>query len=111
MLKTSSALRPVSPNTSTNYNWWVTVSVMISAFIVIVDGMIFNIALPKIMSSFGVDVFTDSLCGHLIHAGVCSDDASCWLGQRFGNKRLFLLCLGLFIVTSGLCGRPEVLRR
>ncbi len=55
MAQTTTAAPPRSAASSHDY-WWVTASIMLGAFIVIVDGMIVNIALPEIMSSFGVDV-------------------------------------------------------
>lgn len=105
MLKTSLSPAPVTPTTRSNYHWWVTASVMIGAFIVIVDGMIVNIALPKIMSSFGVDVLKIRwVATSYMLASAVMMPATGWLGQYFGNKNLYLLCLGLFIITSGLCG-------
>jgi EmrB/QacA subfamily drug resistance transporter len=105
MLTTSPSTVPAAPTTPSHYHWWVTASVMIGAFIVIVDGMIVNIALPKIMSSFGVDVLKIRwVATSYMLASAVMMPATGWLGQRFGNKTLYLLCLGLFIITSGLCG-------
>jgi DHA2 family multidrug resistance protein len=101
--------RPVAPaaprSTSLNYHWWVTASIMLGAFIVIMDGMIVNIALPKIMSSFGVDVLKIRwVATSYMLASAVMMPATGWLGQRFGNKNLYLLALALFILTSVLCG-------
>lgn len=105
MLKTGSVTRIALPARSANYHWWVTASIMIGAFIVIVDGMIVNIALPKIMSSFGVDVLKIRwvATAYMLASSVMMPTTG-WLGQRFGNKNLYLICLTLFIITSGLCG-------
>lgn len=105
MLKTRPVKTPPLPSTASYYHWWVTTSVMLGAFIVIVDGMIVNIALPKIMSSFGVDVLKIRwVATSYMLASAVMMPATGWLGQRFGNKNLYLLSLGLFVLTSGLCG-------
>lgn len=105
MLKTQPVEPPSRPVGSSNYHWWVTASVMLGAFIVIVDGMIVNIALPEIMSSFGVDVLKIRwvATSYMLASSVMMP-ATGWLGQRFGNKNLYLLSLGIFVLTSGLCG-------
>jgi DHA2 family multidrug resistance protein len=105
MVKTGPPKAPSSPTTSANYHWWVTASIMVGAFIVIVDGMIVNIALPKIMSSFGVDVLKIRwiATAYMLASAVMMPTTG-WLGQRLGNKNLYLLSLALFILTSGLCG-------
>jgi EmrB/QacA subfamily drug resistance transporter len=105
MLETQPVEAPSRPAASSTYHWWVTASVMLGAFIVIVDGMIVNIALPKIMSSFGVDVLKIRwvATAYMLASSVMMP-ATGWLGQRFGNKRLYLFGLGIFVLTSGLCG-------
>ena len=105
MVQTRSAAPQTRLTTSPNYHWWVTASVMLGAFIVIVDGMIVNIALPKIMSSFGVDVLTIRwVATSYMLASAVMMPATGWLGQRFGNKNLYMLSLATFVVTSVLCG-------
>ena len=39
-----------------SYKWWVLANIMISGFMVVLDGTVVNTALPKIMSSFGISV-------------------------------------------------------
>lgn len=105
MLKSRPVETPTLSSPSSHYHWWVTASIMIGAFIVIVDGMIVNIALPKIMSSFGVDVLKIRwVATAYMLASAVMMPATGWLGQRFGNKNLYLASLIAFIVTSGLCG-------
>jgi EmrB/QacA subfamily drug resistance transporter len=105
MLKTRPVDTPALPTPSANYHWWVTASIMLGAFIVIVDGMIVNIALPKIMSSFGVDVLKIRwVATAYMLASAVMMPATGWLGQRFGNKNLYLLALAWFVLASGLCG-------
>ena len=105
MLKTKPIAPPSLPSTSANYHWWVVASIMLGAFIVIMGSMIVNIALPKIMSSFSVDVLKIRwVATSYMLASAVMMPATDWLGQRFGNKNLYLLGLALFILTSLLCG-------
>src|ERR1041384_8624170 len=41
---------------SASYKWWVTATVMLSAFLVVVSGSAMNVALPPIMSTFGMNL-------------------------------------------------------
>ncbi len=105
MLKAQPIDAPSRSAPASNYHWWVTASIMLGAFIVIVDGMIVNIALPKIMSSFGVDVLKIRwVATAYMLASAVMMPATGWLGQYVGNKNLYLLCLGVFVLSSGLCG-------
>jgi EmrB/QacA subfamily drug resistance transporter len=105
MLKGRPVEAPTLTSPASNYHWWVTASIMLGAFIVIVDGMIVNIALPKIMSSFGVDVLKIRwvATAYMLASSVMMPTTG-WFGQRFGNKNLYLVSLSAFIVTSGMCG-------
>lgn len=105
MAQATPTFAPTRLTTSSNYHWWVTASIMLGAFIVIVDGMIVNIALPEIMSNFGVDVLKIRwVATSYMLASAVMMPATGWLGQRFGNKNLYLLSLAMFVVTSVLCG-------
>ena len=39
-----------------SYRWWVLFNVMIGTFMAVLDATVVNVALPKIMASFGIDV-------------------------------------------------------
>src|SRR5712691_10667954 len=41
---------------SASYKWWVTATVMLSAFLVVVSGSAMNVALPPIMTTFGLNL-------------------------------------------------------
>ncbi len=104
MAQTTTAAPPHRAASSYDY-WWVTASIMLGAFIVIVDSMIVNIALPEIMSSFGVDVLKIRwVATSYMLASAVMMPATGWLGQRFGNKNPYLLSLAVFIATSVFCG-------
>lgn len=74
-------------------------------FLVILDITVVTIAMPAIQSQLGatisglqwiVDGYSLIFASFLLTAGV--------LGDRLGSKRMFLLGLGLFTLSSTLCG-------
>lgn len=85
----------------------VSVSIVFVAatFMSIMDGTIVNVALPSLARQLNVP--TSSIyavvVAYLVSLAVVIP-ASGWLGDRFGTKRLFLLALALFSITSALCG-------
>lgn len=87
------------------YPWYVLMTVMMSTFMVVLDGTIVNVAIPTIMASFGktiaqvVWVSTAYLIALSIVLAV-----SGWLTEHFGAKQAFIVGLVTFIVSSYLCG-------
>jgi DHA2 family multidrug resistance protein len=87
------------------YQWYVLITVMLGTFMVILDGTIVNIAIPTIMASFGVtlsEVVWVSTA-YLIALSVLLAVAS-WLALHFGQKRVYMLALLIFTISSYLCG-------
>ncbi len=86
------------------YRWLVLSTVMIGTFMAVLDSTIVNVALPKLMATFGVSVDQIEwvLNAYLLIFTVMLP-ASGWLADRFGYKRMFLLGLFLFTVGSFLC--------
>src|SRR2546429_8193766 len=85
----------------------VSVSIVFVAamFMSIMDGTIVNVALPSIGRQLGIpSVLLDAVVvAYLVSLAVVMP-ASGWLGDRWGTKRIFLLALTLFTVSSALCG-------
>src|SRR2546429_4159407 len=85
----------------------VSVSIVFVAamFMSIMDGTIVNVALPSIGRQLGIpSVLLDAVVvAYLVSLAVVIP-ASGWLGDRWGTKRIFLLALALFTVSSALCG-------
>ena len=88
-----------------SYKWWVLVNVMIGTFMVVLDATIVNVALPKIMATFGIPIDTAEwvLNGYLIAFSVMLP-ASAWFADHIGYKSVYLGGLFLFTVGSFLCG-------
>ena len=93
-------LRPEHPS----YRWLVLSGVMIATFMAVLDATIVNVALPKLMSSFGVSVDRVEwvLTAYLLIFGVMLPTSG-WLADHIGYKLIFTLGLLLFTVSSFLC--------
>jgi MFS transporter, DHA2 family, multidrug resistance protein len=87
------------------YKWWVTATVMLGAFLVVVSGATVNVALPPIMTTFSMnlDEVQWVITAYMIASAVLIPTVG-WLGNRLGNRTLFLLSLFIFISGSALSG-------
>ncbi len=87
------------------YKWWVLANVMIGTFMAVLDATIVNVALPKIMASFGagIDKIEWVLTAYMLAMAVVLA-ASAWFADRFGYKRMYFLGLMLFTFGSFMCG-------
>jgi DHA2 family multidrug resistance protein len=83
-----------------SYRWVVLASVMIATFMAVLDATITNVALPKLMASFGVSVDAVEwiVTAYLLVFAVMLPSSG-WIGDHWGYKRTFLL--GLFLFTLG----------
>lgn len=87
------------------YKWWLLANVMIGTFMAVLDATIVNVALPKIMASFGVgiDKIEWVLTAYMLAMAVMLPTSG-WMADRFGYKRIYFLGLFLFTFGSLLCG-------
>jgi DHA2 family multidrug resistance protein len=85
--------------------WMVAISVMLAAFMVLLDSSIANVALPHIAGSLSAttDESTWVLTSYLVANGIMLP-ASGWLARRIGRKRLLMLSILSFTLASMLCG-------
>ena len=85
--------------------WVIAVLVALATFMEVLDTTIANVALRYIAGSIGVsqDEASWVVTSYLV-ANAVSLTASSFLARRFGRKAFFLTCLGLFTVSSVLCG-------
>jgi MFS transporter, DHA2 family, multidrug resistance protein len=93
-------LRPEHPS----YRWLVLAGVMIATFMAVLDATIVNVALPRLMSSFGVSVDQVEwvLTAYLLIFGVMLPTSG-WLADHLGYKLIFTIGLLLFTFSSFLC--------
>lgn len=85
--------------------WLIAVVVALAAFMEVLDTSIANVALPYMAGSLGVsnDESTWVLTSYLVSNAIVLP-ISGWLVTVVGRKRLFMICLFIFTVSSLLCG-------
>src|SRR6059058_5912107 len=95
---TSAAPQPVN-------KWLVTLSVTFGTLMGAIDASIVNVAVPHLRGAVGatVEEITWVTTGFVI-ATVLVMPLTAFLGRLFGQKRVYMFCLALFIAGSMLCG-------
>jgi len=85
--------------------WLIAVSVMLATFMEVLDTSIASVALPYIAGSLSAtnDEATWVLTSYLVANAVILP-ASTWFSLRFGRRRFLIVCIGIFTVSSFLCG-------
>jgi MFS transporter, DHA2 family, multidrug resistance protein len=88
-----------------SYRWWILMNVMIGTFMAVLDATIVNVALPKIMASFGSNLERIEwvLTAYLLVFGVMLPTSG-WVADHFGYKRTYFTALFVFTFGSFLCG-------
>lgn len=79
-------------------------TLIIGAFMAILDGSIVNVALPRMMAIFGstADQIQWVLTGYMLTSGVVIPITG-YLSDRFGGKKVYILSLAAFTAGSALC--------
>jgi EmrB/QacA subfamily drug resistance transporter len=79
-------------------------TLIIGAFMAILDGSIVNVALPRMMAIFGstADQIQWVLTGYLLASGVVIPVTG-YLSDRFGGKKVYIFSLAAFTAGSALC--------
>jgi MFS transporter, DHA2 family, multidrug resistance protein len=90
--------------------WLITVSISFGTLMGAIDSSIVNVALPHLQGALGASVqeITWVSTGYAI-ALVLLMPLTAFLGRMFGQKRVYMLCLVLFLVGSALCGTARTL--
>jgi MFS transporter, DHA2 family, multidrug resistance protein len=85
--------------------WLIAVTVSLAAFMEVLDTAIANVALPHIAGNLGAsnDQSTWVLTSYLVANAIILPITG-WLVSLFGRKRFFMTCMGIFTVSSLLCG-------
>jgi len=90
--------------------WLVTVSITFGTLMGAIDASIVNVAVPHLTGSLGVTVeqITWVTTGFVI-ATVMVMPLTGFLARLFGQKRVYMSCLVLFVLGSALCGMARTL--
>src|SRR5213082_2789415 len=96
--------RQVVPRAPTN-KWLVTISVTFGTLMGAIDSSIVNVALPHIRGSVGATLqeITWISTAYVI-ATVLVMPLTAFFSRMFGQKRVYMFCLALFLFGSIMCG-------
>src|SRR5438067_12304775 len=101
---TSSPPRDLNPAHEVN-PWIVAVAVMFATFMEVLDTTVVNVSLPHIAGSLSVSVneATWALTSYLV-ANAIVLPMTAWLASFIGRKRLLMISVAGFTVSSIFCG-------
>jgi MFS transporter, DHA2 family, multidrug resistance protein len=96
---------PAAAGDATPNPWLIAAVVALASFMEVLDTTIANVALPYIAGGMGVseDEASWVVTTYLVSNAIILT-ASSFLARMLGRKRFFLICLGLFTLSSLLCG-------
>ena len=96
---------PVTSGAKQINPWAVALTVTLATFMELLDTSIANVSLPHIAGGLGrsFDETTWVLTSYLVANAVVLP-MSAWLSRVFGRKRYYMISVGLFTITSFLCG-------
>ncbi|AKG37526.1 MFS transporter [Paenibacillus durus ATCC 35681] len=79
---------------------------------VILDGTVVNVAVPQLVEIFGTNLisFQWVITGYALAIAAVIPLAG-WLTDRFGAKRIFLLTIILFTLSSALCSMAQTIEQ
>jgi len=86
----------------------VTICAMTATIMQALDTTIANVALPYMQGSLSAsqDQINWVLTSYIVAAAIMTAPVG-WIANRFGRKRIFILCSGGFTVASVLCGSAQ----
>ena len=96
---------PDAPPISAAQKWAITFTIMVVAFMQILDTSVTNVILPHLQGSLsaGLDEVSWVITSYLA-ANAVVIPATGWLAGLFGRKKFFLICTTLFVASSFLSG-------
>ncbi len=102
-LQMSDLSTPVNP-------WIVTIAVMLATFMEVLDTTVVNVSIPHMAGNMGatVEEGTWVVTSYLVSNAIILPMAG-WLAGRFGRRRMLMLCVSGFTLTSLLCGMATTL--
>ena len=85
--------------------WLIAASVMLATFMEVLDTSVANVALPHIAGNLSAtpEEATWVLTSYLVSNAIILPAAN-WLGRFFGRKWFLMVCIGIFTLSSAICG-------
>ncbi|MFZ6750110.1 DHA2 family efflux MFS transporter permease subunit [Undibacterium sp. Ren11W] len=84
---------------------WGTFALALATFMIVLDSSIANVSIPAISGDLGVSPAQGTwVITSFAVANAISIPLTGWLTQRFGQVRLFVISILLFVIASWLCG-------
>ncbi|MGH9413915.1 MAG: DHA2 family efflux MFS transporter permease subunit [Terriglobales bacterium] len=85
--------------------WIIAIAVMLSTFLEVLDTSVVNVSLPYIAGSLSatIDEATWVLTSYLVANAIILPITG-WLANQFGRKRLLIIAVSGFTISSILCG-------
>jgi DHA2 family multidrug resistance protein len=106
----SATALPLPRTQAIDNKWLVTVAISFGALMATIDLSIVNVALPQIRGSIGASIDEmAAVATSFAIAQVIIMPLTAFVGRFFGQKSVYLFCLGLFLVGSILCGMAHSL--
>jgi DHA2 family multidrug resistance protein len=99
---------PASEEIAPSTRVMLTVCVMMATVMQALDTTIANVALPYMQGSLSTtqDQVNWVLTSYIVAAAIMTSPLG-WMAQRFGRKKLFIVCTAGFTVASMLCGAAQ----
>ena len=90
----------------------ITVCIMLATIMQALDTTIANVALPYMQGSLSTtqDQINWVLTSYIVAAAIMTSPLG-WMAQRFGRKKLFVVCTAGFTVASMLCGVAQTIEQ
>jgi DHA2 family multidrug resistance protein len=91
--------------TEVPYRGLITASIMLATIMQVLDTTIANVALPSMQGSLNAaqDTITWVLTSYIVASAIATPLTG-WVADRIGRKRLFLVAIAGFTLSSMLCG-------
>ena len=101
----SPRIAALSPNAR---RWLITICAMTATIMQALDTTIANVALPYMQGSLSasLDQINWVLTSYIVAAAIMTAPIG-WLADRFGRKKLFIICVAGFTVASLLCALAQ----
>ncbi len=100
----------MSDDTHVPHRRLITASAMLAMFMQVLDTSIAIVALPHMQGSLSAssEEINWVLTSSVIAAAIMTAPVG-WMAQRFGRKRLFIVCVTGFVTASMMCGAAQTL--